>query len=140
MCTINHKIFSQLGTLTALTSVESLGICHWRHLCQLPQSDHANLCGMARDLYQQNPTKYSILKPPNNSNPFKKLDKTKKDNKKTALINDWIDIHEIASNFGTPELHDHLSGAIYSYALITEDKCSLTYRGYMTIHLIKTRL
>ena len=85
MCTINHKIFSQLGTLTALTSVESLGICHWRHLCQLPQSDHANLCGMARDLYQQNPTKYSILKPPNNSNPFKKLDdKTKKDNKKKS--------------------------------------------------------
>ena len=95
---------------------------------------------MARDLYQQNPTKYSILKPPNNYNPFKKLEKTNKDAKKIALINDWIDIHEIASNFGTPEVHDHLSGAIYSYALITEDKCSLTYRGYMTIHLIKTRL
>ena len=133
MCLINLKIFPQLRTLTGLTSVESLRICHLRHLCQLPQSDHANLCGMARDLYQQNPTKYLILKPPNNSNSFKKLDKTKKDDKKTALINDWIDIHEIASTFGTPELHDHLSGAIYSYALITEDKCSLTYRGYLTL-------
>ena len=84
MCLINLKIFSQLRTLTGLTSVESLRKCHLRHLCQLPQSDHANLCGMARDLYQQNPTKYLILKPPNNSNSFKKLDKTKKDDKKTG--------------------------------------------------------
>merc|ERR1712088_482817 len=106
MCLINFKNFSQLRSLTALTSFESLQICHHRHLCQLPQSDHANLCGMARDLYQQNPTKYSILKPPNNYNPFKKLEKTNKDAKKIALINDWIDIHEIASNFGIPELLD----------------------------------
>ncbi len=74
------------------------------------ESDYHNYVCLARDLANQNPIKYSLLRdlelklPP--------LTPLKSDPREN-LVEDWNDINEIATEFGTPEFADHMSGHVY---------------------------
>ena len=56
--------------------------------------------------------------------------------KKNDIINDWLEIHDLATEYGTPELSDQLSGAMYMRTSIHEDKSSKAYR---VSHLISSK-
>jgi len=49
------------------------------------------------------------------------------DNYKESL-KDFLEIHDVTLNFGSPETADQMSGAIYLHASISEDKCSQCLR------------
>ena len=44
--------------------------------------------------------------------------------KPSERLKDFDEIHTVTVNFGSPEICDQMSGAIYMHARITEDKCS----------------
>ena len=39
-------------------------------------------------------------------------------------LEDFKEIHSVILNFGSPEMADQMSGAIYMHASMSEDKCS----------------
>ena len=84
---------------------------------RLTETEHANLRGLATELYHLDNVKYDLCKPPPNQ-----VEET------TTLSSDWHDIHECSLMYGSPELADHLSGHIYMRATVYEDKCSQAYR------------
>ena len=87
--------------------------------CQLTEADHANLQGLASDLYRQNADKYKMLKHPEITEEGNKMITSA-----SAIGKDFCEIHECTVMYGCPELADHLSGSIYMRASIYEDKCS----------------
>ena len=100
-------------------------------MSRLLQSEHVNLMGLARDLYEQCPKRYKVFETTNlymRRNKISSFCKDQDNVQKTALIKDWNDIHEIAENFGSPELSDLTSGFVFNGATIYEDKCSQAYR------------
>ena len=100
-------------------------------MSRLSQSEHVNLMGLARDLFERCPKKYEVLGPTNLEMKGIKISSfsNEQDNvQKNSLIKDWNEINEIAKNFGSPELSDLTSGNIYNRASIYEDKCSQAYR------------
>ena len=102
-----------------------------RKMSRLSQSEHVNLMGLARDLFEQCPKKYEVLGPTNLEVKGIKISSfsNEQDNvQKNSLIKDWNEINEITKNFGSPELSDLTSGNIYNRASIYEDKCSQAYR------------
>ena len=119
--------FSYRTTLLSVHRRSSILFC--KKMSRLSQSDHLNLMGLARDLFEQCPKRYEVLGPTNLEMRGIKISSFSVDNaQKNALIKDWNDIHEIAENFGSPELSDLTSGNIYNRASIYEDKCSQAYR------------
>lgn len=85
----------------------------------LSKEDQHNLAGLARRLHKQNPSVYKHMKPPNIA---------KWNTSQESFIEDWNDIHDTAVTFGSPELVDQTSGAVYMRVAIHEDKCSKAYR------------
>ena len=119
--------FSYRTTLLSVHRRSSILFC--KKMSRLSQSDHLNLMGLARDLFEQCPKRYEVLGPTNLEMRGIKISSFSVDNaQKNALIKDWNDIHEIAENFGSPELSDLTSGNIYNRASIYEDKCSQAHR------------
>jgi len=90
--------------------------------CQLTEADHANLQGLASDLYRHESGKYRMLKPPDIANLFNE------NLMSASLLKDFSDIHETTVQYGSPELADQLSGAMYMHAQSVEDKSSIALR------------
>ena len=71
------------------------------------------------DLYRQDSGKYRMLKPPDIANLFNE------NLMSASLLKDFSDIHETTVQYGSPELADQLSGAMYMHAQSVEDKSSI---------------
>ena len=71
------------------------------------------------DLYRQDSGKYRMLKPPDIANLFNE------NLMPASLLKDFSDIHETTVQYGSPELADQLSGAMYMHAQSVEDKSSI---------------
>ena len=61
-----------------------------------------------------------MLKPPDIAN----LKITNENSISVPLLKDFSEIHESTVEYGSPELADQLSGAMYMHASIHEDKSS----------------
>ena len=73
------------------------------------------------DLYRQNSGQYKMLKPPDIAN----LKIVNENLTSVPLLKDFSDIHETTMEYGSPELSDQLSGAMYMHAQSVEDKSSI---------------
>jgi len=105
-----------------LSVLGSFGSRYKSLYCQLTEADHANLQGLASDLYRQDSGKYRMLKPPDILNLFNE------NLMSASLLKDFSDIHETTVQYGSPELADQLSGAMYMHAQSVEDKSSIALR------------
>lgn len=106
-----------IGQRTVLKLVNRQTGSRYKSLyANLTEKQHANLTGLAGDLYNQDKVRYEICRPPT-------------ENDANSMPNEeWKEVHECTLMYGSPELADHLSGHMYMSRSIVEGKCSQAFR------------